>query len=241
MVINDKFSSLEEIIFGDLGPLLFRIFLCDLSLFTNDTDIANYADDNTPHVSFWKDRVTCKVIERLEECSGDMFAWFENNELKAKPKKCQLFVNKKKTSTTVTSNNSGKIKIDINGAKIESRLSAIIDHQLTFKSHKCSVLKKAGQKFNSLTRISSYMDQKERRIIASAHINSQLSYCPLVRMMHIRTMNKKINRTHEKNFRIVYQDETSTFEEFFRKDNSIKIHARNLQTLATTMFEIKNK
>ena len=54
-------------------------------------------------------------------------------------------------------------------------------------------------------------------------------------------MNKKINRTHEKNFRIVYQDETSTFEEFFRKDNSIKIHARNLQTLATTMFKIKNK
>ena len=74
--INDKFSSSEEINFGVprgsiLGPLHFNIFLCNLFLFTNDTDIANYADDNTPYVS---ESTACKFTDLLEECSGNMFA-----------------------------------------------------------------------------------------------------------------------------------------------------------------------
>ena len=103
------------------------------------------------------------------------------------------------------------------------------------------MLKKAGEKLNALTRIACYMDQKKRRIIISVYINSQFSYCPVIRVMHIRIMNKKISRIHEKAFRIVYQDDTSTFEELLSKDNSIKIHMRNLQILATEMFKVKSE
>ena len=51
--IDRMFSSWEEILFGatqgsTLGPPLFNIFLCDLFIFINDSDIASYADDNTP-------------------------------------------------------------------------------------------------------------------------------------------------------------------------------------------------
>ena len=34
-----------------LGPLLFNIFLCDLFLITEKTDIASYADDGTPYTT----------------------------------------------------------------------------------------------------------------------------------------------------------------------------------------------
>ena len=54
-----------------------------------------------------------------------------------------------------------------------------------------------------------------------AYINSEFGYCSLVWMMHIRTMNKKINRIHERTLRIVYQNDTSTFEELLNKDNSV--------------------
>ena len=75
---NRKQRSWEKVIFGALKgsivePLLFNIFLYDLLLFNNDTDIANYADDNTPNSI---ENTTCRVTEWWEECSGDMFTWF---------------------------------------------------------------------------------------------------------------------------------------------------------------------
>ena len=49
-----------------LGPLLFNIFLTDLHFIIEDTDIAGYADDNTPYVS--ADNIDV-VIKSLEEVS----------------------------------------------------------------------------------------------------------------------------------------------------------------------------
>ena len=51
--INSTHSSLLEVLFGVsqgsiLGPLLFNIFLIDLFFIIEDTDIASYADGNTP-------------------------------------------------------------------------------------------------------------------------------------------------------------------------------------------------
>ena len=53
--INSTYSSLLEIVFGVpegsiLGPLLFNIVLTDLFFLIEETDIASYADDNTPYV-----------------------------------------------------------------------------------------------------------------------------------------------------------------------------------------------
>ena len=50
--VNSNFSAWERIIFGVppgsiLDPLLFKIFLNDLFLFVENSDLSNYADDNT--------------------------------------------------------------------------------------------------------------------------------------------------------------------------------------------------
>ena len=57
-------------------------------------------------------------------------------------------------------------------------------------------------------------------------------------MFHSRRLNNKINSIHERALRITYQDNTSTFQELLNKDNSVSIHHRNLQVLATEMFKI---
>ena len=71
-----------------------------------------------------------------------------------------------------------------------------------------------------------------------AFVESHFGYCPLVWMLHSRTLNARINRIHERALRIVYGDDTSLFEHLLRKDNSFTIHERNVQTLAIELFKI---
>ena len=59
-------------------------------------------------------------------------------------------------------------------------------------------------------------------------------------MFHSRKANAKINHIHERALRIVYKDNNSSFEELLRKDKSLCIHHRNIQSLAIELFKVKN-
>ena len=56
-------------------------------------------------------------------------------------------------------------------------------------------------------------------------------------MFHDRSVNKKINKIHERALRIVYKDSCSNFEELLTKANTVSIHNKNLQLLATEIFK----
>ena len=70
-------------------------------------------------------------------------------------------------------------------------------------------------------------------------IISQFNYCPLIRMIHNRGLNEKINHIHERPLRVVYDDCSSNFEDLLNKDKSVTIHQRNLQQLAIETFKVK--
>ena len=73
-----------------------------------------------------------------------------------------------------------------------------------------------------------------------AFIVSEFGYCPLVWMFHSRKLNSRVNKIHERGLRIVYQNYASLFTELLKQDNSITIHNRNIQLLATELFKVKN-
>ena len=74
--------------------------------------------------------------------------------------------------------------------------------------------------------------------IQNAFFHSQFSHCPLTWMFHSRSINTKINNLHFRALRIVYKDESLSFQNLLDKDNSITIHQRNLRSLATEMFKV---
>ena len=117
-------------------------------------------------------------------------------------------------------------------------MGVIIDNKLTFQEHVSSLCKKATQKLHALTRVSRFMDTNKKRAIMKSFITSHFSYCPLIWMLHSRTLNTRINRIHERSLRIVYNDNLSTFSELLEKDNSVTVHERNIQALATELFKV---
>ena len=98
-------------------------------------------------------------------------------------------------------------------SKAEKLLGILIDNKLTFDQHVSNLCVKANQKLHALSRISSYMSTKKRKLIMNSFITSQFGYCPLVWMFHSRELNNRINRIHERSLRIVYNDKQSTFHE----------------------------
>ena len=76
-----------------------------------------------------------------------------------------------------------------------------------------------------------------RCFVMKTFIKSQFNYCPLISMLHSRTINNKINRLHERALRIVHSDFKSSFEGLLVKGNSFSIHERNIQSLAIEIYK----
>ena len=69
-----------------------------------------------------------------------------------------------------------------------------------------------------------------------AFIKLQFGYCSLVWMFHSQSLNNKINRIHERSLRITYNEKSSSFQNLLDKDNSVTLHYRNIEILATEKY-----
>ena len=126
-------------------------------------------------------------------------------------------------------------------SRVEKLLGIQIDNKLNFASHVTTICQKANRKLSALRRYSRLLSFEKRRILFKAFVESQFAYSPLVWMFHSRSLNKKINRLHERALRMVYDDDISTFSKLLLRDGSFTVHERNIQSLAIEMFKAKMK
>ena len=59
-------------------------------------------------------------------------------------------------------------------------------------------------------------------------------------MFHVRQINGKINKLHERAPRIVYNDTITSFEELLVKNRTFTTHHQNIQSLAIEMYKPVN-
>ena len=112
--------------------------------------------------------------------------------MKLNPDKCHLLIFGKKNID---------VSVQIHATSMtesaeEKLLVVTLDKQLDFESVN-SLCKKVWQKLHALSRVSNYVDLEKLRIMMSAFVVSQSSYCPLVWMFHDGSVNKEIKKTHE--------------------------------------------
>ena len=234
--VNGSFSLWLELKYGVpqgsiLGPLLFNIFINDIFFFIKYTKMANYADDNT---LYSMSTTIENLLKTLESETTTILDWFRVNEMKPNDDKCHLIVCNKDDLSVKLGNET------IQSSDSVELLGITIDKNLNFTAQVSNLIKKGNQKLHALARISKYVSEDKLKVLMRTFIQSQFNYSPLVWMFHNRILNHKINKLQERALRIVYKDNTSTFQELLDKDSCVTIHQRNLQRLAIEMFKIKN-
>ena len=183
-----------------LGPLLFNMFLNDLFLFVEESDVYNYADDNSLSVA---DICIHKIITKLE---SDI-----NNGMVLNEDKSQFMIIE---PSNISRNNKAKIKIEnkfieeINKGKL---LGITFDNKITTSEHIKHICKQASNKLYALARISNYLNERKRKLLIKSFIIAQFNYCPIVWMYCQCRSNNLINRIHERALRIAYKDYVSDF------------------------------
>ena len=137
--IGTAFSDWADIVLGTalgfiLGPLVFNIYINDIFLFTEGTEITNYADDNTPYAC---DITIDLVIARLEKDLGNLLQWCKLNYFKSNLGKCHLLLSNQ------SSNSYAKVdgEIILNSSNVKL-LGITIDSALSFDMHVIKLCKK---------------------------------------------------------------------------------------------------
>ena len=123
-----------------LGPMLFNIFINDLFLISLDSEICNFADDNT---IFSCGNELHKIATVLENDLSILLEWFTCNGMVVNPKKFQLmFLGLKRKRG---------LRLNIQGSKILAKehvklLGIEIDNKLKFDKHVQTLCQKVNKR-----------------------------------------------------------------------------------------------
>ena len=163
-----------------------------------------------------------------------IFQWFRDNQFLGNTSKCHILLSTSKQVQV----NIGTTQIE--NTQNEKLLGITTDSKLSFDKHIQQICSRASAKLKALARIAPFMNITKRKILMNAFFNAQFSYCPLTWMFHSRKLNNKIIKLPERCLRIVYNNNTLTYEDLLETNNSVSVYSRNVQALAIKLFKVVN-
>ena len=163
--------------------------MCDLFYFLEGVAVASYADDTTPYRA---SKINDSIIKEIEYFSEVFFKWFDFNYMRINSGKSHVLFS---GNDNVSANIVGQTLISENKNEL---LAIILDLKPSFEDRINNLCKKASQKLNALARTASYMCLEKRKTVMKAYIMFLFGSCPLVWMLHSRSLNNKINSLHER-------------------------------------------
>ena len=159
-----------------LGPMLFNIFINDLTYVVGNTcPLYNYADDNT--LGFWHNDLDDL---RLNFAYGSkiVIEWFKKNHMKVNVSKFQSFILKPRGAIS-----DAECHVSSHSLKPVSSVKLLgiqIDERLSFDDHISTLCAKASHQISALRRIVKYLTLENRMSIYNAFLASSFNYCNTV-------------------------------------------------------------
>ena len=159
-----------------LGPLLFVLFINDISTVLNDTTKCKlYADD----LKIWKEITYLDDTIQLQPDIDSLHLWANNNRMKFHPAKCKVIRSTLNRSILAYKYTLAGQEITVSNS--ETDLGLILTNRLNYEDHREQTLAKLKQKLGLLKRNSSLArTSNERRILYLSLVRSLLEHCSIV-------------------------------------------------------------
>ena len=158
-----------------LGPLLFIIYINDISAIDKTIDFILYADDANILIS---GSTIQEIFEKLQIFLPKLEDWVNINSLKLNTTKTKYMIF---SNTPAINNISFKINNELIERKtVDKFLGVLIDEKLNFAGHKAAIATKISRNCGVLYRARYVLNEKSLKSLYYSFIQSHLNYCSSV-------------------------------------------------------------
>ena len=230
--INNTYSIFQLLLSGVLqgsilGPILCNLFINDLFMYIKNSDLNNFAYDNT--ISCVSNSLN-ELISELEKEGNIATQWFRGNSMIVNPEKFQAIIIDRKNQK----NNPQKVIISSENVTL---LDLEVDSKLNFDEHISNLCSKSAAQLNALCRIRHLIGLEERKILINSFIYANFNYCPLVWHFSSRKSINKIENIQKRALRFLLNDYSSDYETLMKKANKCTMEVKRLRLLAMGIFK----
>ena len=229
-----------------LGPLLFNIYINDITRITKNMELRLYADDTTGYAA---SNSPATLEFYINSDLARLSHWLEDNYLSINATKTQaMIVGKSNYNYELTLKSNNILTID------ELKLLGVtIDNNLTFSSHIKLVLSKIHAKIAALRRIRNFIDSDTAVKLYKSYILPHFDYCSPLLIGINQTLSDKLENANYYVLRTLFNlPKSISYKQILLQYNldSIIKHRRMVQALTlvyksypnyiSNMFRTKN-
>ena len=138
-----------------------------------------------------------------------------------------------------------KFQLNINDSIISSEdsvtlLGIEIDSKLNFKNHVSKICRKVGRQLNAISRIQSYLGEKEKKLIVNTFVYSNFMYCPLAWHFCLKLSQNMIEKIQYRCLQLLTNDFDSDYKLLLEKTKTPTMETKRIRTIALEIFKTLN-